>query len=86
MHFEFMMCCSFMTTIGLNSACTDAAWAVLLAMAQLFNAEQRLKDESGRFLWEAEGISTPMVEGARQNMFPSQQCGTNLSHMSHALE
>jgi hypothetical protein len=67
-HFEFMVCCSFMTTIGLTASCTDAAWAVLLAMAQLFDAEQRLKDDSGQYLWEAEGVSTPMVEGARQKI------------------
>jgi hypothetical protein len=63
-----MMCCSFMTTIGLNVTCTDAAWAALFAMAQLLNVEQRLKDASGEFVWEAQGVSTAMVEGARQNI------------------
>jgi hypothetical protein len=70
-----------MTTIGLSATCTDAAWAVLLAMAQLFDAEQRLKDDTGQFLWEAEGVSTPIVEGA-----PVQQHRTDLSCMSHVLD
>jgi hypothetical protein len=55
-----------MMTIGLHSACNDAAWAVLLTTAQFFDAENRLKDESGKFLWEAEAVSTANVEGACQ--------------------
>lgn len=55
-----------MTTIGLHSKCDDTAWAVLLTTTQLFDAESRLKDESGRFLWEAEGVTTANVEGVRR--------------------
>lgn len=54
-------------TIGLHSTCSDTAWAVLLTTAQFFEAEGRLKDESGSFVWEAEGVKTVNVEGATTN-------------------
>lgn len=52
-----------MMTIGLHSKCDDTAWAVLLATAQFFEEENRLKDKSGHFVWEAEGVATARVEG-----------------------
>lgn len=52
-----------MMTIGLHAACIDTAWAVLLATTQLFEAESRLKSESGQYLWESDGVSTASVEG-----------------------
>lgn len=55
--------CSFTSSVVLHVHCADLACAVIITAARLLGQEESLRNTSGEFVWEKQGLEINDVEG-----------------------